>query len=117
VKGWIALHAGDAAGYALSYPTFSSFRTRPSVWLEDLFVREEARGTGLGRDLFATVARDALRNQAYRLEWAVLDWNEPAIRFYEARGARAEGRVQDWIQYALEGEPLARLAAAAPGES
>lgn len=80
------------AGFALWFPTFSTFLGRPGIWLEDLFVRAEHRGAGHGRALL-----DALRQRTDgRIEWNVLDWNEPSIRFYEALGARA---LPGWVQY------------------
>lgn len=80
------------AGFALWFPTFSTFLGRPGIWLEDLFVREEHRGAGHGRALL-----DALRQRTDgRIEWNVLDWNEPSIRFYETLGARA---LPGWVQY------------------
>jgi GNAT superfamily N-acetyltransferase len=83
------------AGFALWYRTFSTFLTRPGIWLEDLFVRPEHRGLGLGKALLAH-----LRTRTDgRVEWAVLDWNAPSIAFYEALGARP---VSDWIRYRWE---------------
>lgn len=80
------------AGFALWFPTFSTFVGRPGIWLEDLFVRPEHRGAGHGRALL-----DALRRRTDgRVEWNVLDWNEPSIRFYDAVGARP---LPGWLQY------------------
>jgi GNAT superfamily N-acetyltransferase len=84
-------HPG-AAGFALWYPTFSTFLGRPGIWLEDLYIRPEYRGQGLGRELL-----DHLRGLTDgRLEWAVLDWNEPAIAFYRQLGAEP---VAGWTRY------------------
>jgi GNAT superfamily N-acetyltransferase len=84
--------SGDVAGMALWYPTFSTFLGRPGIWLEDLFVRPEHRGHGFGLALL-----QELRSMTDgRVEWAVLDWNEPSIRFYEALGARP---VEGWNRY------------------
>jgi GNAT superfamily N-acetyltransferase len=84
--------ATEPAGFALWYPTFSTFLGRPGIWLEDLFVRPDARGRGLGRELLAH-----LRNLTDgRVEWAVLDWNEPAISFYRRLGAEP---VTGWTRY------------------
>lgn len=80
------------AGYALYFPTFSTFLGRRGIWLEDLYVRPAFRGRGLGRDLLTTVK--ALAHG--RLEWAVLDWNSPTIAFYKRLGAE---KVQGWSQY------------------
>ena len=91
--------AGDVVGMALWYVTFSTFLGRPGIWLEDLFVRPEARGGGLGRSLLD----DLRRRTDGRVEWAVLDWNAPSIAFYEALGARP---VTGWTRYRwLPGSP------------
>lgn len=83
---------GEVAGFALYYPTFSTFLGQPGIWLEDLFVRPEHRGHGHGLALL-----QALRDRTDgRLEWAVLDWNEPSIAFYEALGAEP---VAGWTRY------------------
>lgn len=80
-------------GFALGAHTYSTFRARPSVWLEDLFVEPEQRGTGLGKRLLQAVIEMARQEGAGRVDWAVLDWNEPSIRFYEAMGAQI---MRDW---------------------
>jgi GNAT superfamily N-acetyltransferase len=83
---------GAVAGFALWFPTFSTWLGRPGIWLEDLFVRPERRGEGFGMALLAE-----LRSMTDgRVEWAVLDWNEPSIRFYESLGARP---VEGWTRY------------------
>lgn len=88
----IAEDGGTVAGMALWFPTFSTFLGRPGIWLEDLFVRPAHRGRGHGLALL-----QALRSMTDgRVEWAVLDWNEPSIRFYEALGARP---VEGWTRY------------------
>lgn len=90
---------GTVAGFALWFPTFSTFLGRPGIWLEDLFVRPEHRGAGHGRALLA----ELMARTPGRLEWAVLDWNEPSIRFYESLGARP---VDGWTRYRwLPGAP------------
>jgi GNAT superfamily N-acetyltransferase len=101
---------GALVGYALFYPTFSSFATRPTLWLEDLFVVTSERGTGLGHRLFASVARIAHARGCARYEWIVLDWNRPALEFYERRGGR---RSEGWHWYGLAGAALSALAQAA----
>jgi GNAT superfamily N-acetyltransferase len=106
----IAERNGEAAGYALFFPTFSSFLTSAGMWLEDLFVRPEHRGHGVGRALLAAVATRTRERGGERLEWAALDWNELALGFYRALGASTMG---EWITHRLEGEPLAQLAAEA----
>jgi GNAT superfamily N-acetyltransferase len=91
-------------GFALFFQSFSTWRGRPGVTLEDLFVSDRARGRGLGRALFAAVARVAVARNAARLEWSVLDWNQPAIDFYQALGAVP---MSEWTVFRLTGEALA----------
>ena len=98
---------GALVGYAIYYPTYSSFSTEPMMWLEDLYVVPERRGRGDGKALLAAVARLALERGCRRLGWAVLDWNEPSIRFYEGAGAVRTGR--GWLQYGLDARGLAAL--------
>jgi GNAT superfamily N-acetyltransferase len=100
-----------AAGFALFFHTFSTFLGRPSLWLEDLFVRSEHRGAGLGRALLVELARLAGERDCGRFEWAVLAWNAPAIRFYEGLGAAV---LPDWRIARVTGDALARLARSAP---
>jgi GNAT superfamily N-acetyltransferase len=95
-----------AVGFALYFFTFSTFLARPTLYLEDLFVTPDARGHGAGKALLAALARIAERRGCGRMEWAVLDWNTPAIGFYERLGARLR---KDWILTRLTGEPLRRL--------
>ena len=102
---------GAARGFALFFPTFSTFEGRPGLWLEDLFVEPEARGRGLGKALLAALAQIAGQRGCARLEWNVLDWNAPSIGFYDSLGARPNA---GWIGYRLQGRALAALAAAAP---
>jgi GNAT superfamily N-acetyltransferase len=108
----IAEHAGETAGYALFFPTFSTFLARQGAWLEDLFVRPEHRGAGVGRALLAAVAARVCERGGERLEWAALDWNELALGFYRGLGAR---KMDEWITHRLVGEDLTRLAAEAAG--
>jgi len=96
-------------GYALFYPTYSSFSTGPMMWLEDLYVVPERRGQGDGRALLAEVSRLALARGCRRLGWIVLDWNAPSIRFYEGLGAQRAGT--DWLQYGFDEAALTALAA------
>jgi GNAT superfamily N-acetyltransferase len=98
---------GRPVGLALYTFTYSTFLARPTLWLEDLFVLPEARGRGAGLGLLRALARIAVRRGCGRMEWSVLDWNRPAIRFYRALGA---GLMREWILTRLTGEPLARLA-------
>lgn len=101
-------------GFALFFYNYSTFRTRPGIYLEDVFVRPEHRGKGIGKALLKTIARRATRTGCERFEWSVLDWNSPSIAFYRALGARP---MDDWTVYRLEGEALERLAGNRPGES
>ena len=102
---------GEPVGFALFFPTFSTFRGQPGLYLEDLFVRPGERGRGIGKALIASLARLAVDRGYGRLEWAVLDWNAPAITFYQTVGARP---LDEWTGYRIDDEPLARLAALAP---
>ncbi len=103
----IAEEARGVVGFALYFHNFSTFLGQPGIYLEDLFVVPEHRGAGHGRALLAQLARIAVERGCGRLEWSVLDWNEPSIAFYRALGARA---MDDWTTYRLAGEELAALA-------
>jgi GNAT superfamily N-acetyltransferase len=103
----IAEHDGRALGFALFFPTWSTWRGRPGIHLEDLFVVPEARGKGIGRALLARVAAVAVARGCARLEWQVLDWNEPAIGFYRALGARS---LDEWTSMRVDGAALTALA-------
>jgi GNAT superfamily N-acetyltransferase len=98
-----------AVGFALYFFTYSTFLARPTLYLEDLFVVPAARGRGAGKALLAALARIAVRRGCGRMEWAVLDWNTPAIGFYERLGARLR---RDWILTRLTGAPLRSLSRA-----
>ncbi|HEX5479197.1 MAG TPA: GNAT family N-acetyltransferase [Dehalococcoidia bacterium] len=102
----LAEDAGDVAGFALFFHNYSTFLTKPGIWLEDLFVRPAHRGRGHGRALLAALARIAVERGCGRLEWAVLDWNEPSIAFYRALGATP---MADWTTYRVTGEALHTL--------
>jgi GNAT superfamily N-acetyltransferase len=102
---------GEAVGFALYFTTFSTFRGRPGLYLEDLFVRPAHRGRGIGKGLLAVVAQRAVERGCGRLEWAVLDWNEPAIGFYKSVGARP---MDEWTVFRIDDESLSRLAESAP---
>jgi GNAT superfamily N-acetyltransferase len=97
----------EAVGYALFFPTFSTFLACEGVWLEDLFVRPAHRGAGIGWALLTAVAARARERGAERLEWAALDWNELALGFYRRLGARP---MDEWITHRLDGEALERVA-------
>ena len=101
--------AGEPVGFALYFQTYSTFRTKPCLHLEDLFVLPEYRGRGIGLRLLRAVAAEAVARGFPRLDWNVLDWNVSAIGFYERQGARL---LSDWRICRLEGEALARAAAA-----
>jgi GNAT superfamily N-acetyltransferase len=103
----IARWEGAPAGFALFFPNYSTFLGQPGLYLEDLFVRPEFRGHGIGRALLRELAIVARARGYGRLEWWVLDWNEPAIGFYRKLGAVP---MSDWTVFRLAGEPLARLA-------
>ncbi len=102
----LAEEAGASVGYALFFPSYSTFRSQPGIYLEDLFVLPEYRGKGHGKALLTAVAKAAVERGCGRLEWAVLDWNEPAIRFYRSLGAVP---LDEWTGYRLTGEALRTL--------
>jgi GNAT superfamily N-acetyltransferase len=104
----IAETEAGAAGFALWFYSASTFEGRLGIYLEDLFVRADARGRGIGKALLARLARRCAAEGLGRLEWAVLDWNAPAIAVYDALGAAAK---TEWITRSLSGDALARLAA------
>src|SRR5207237_2374884 len=103
----LAEEAGRVVGFALFFFNYSTFRACPGLYLEDLFVEPEHRGRGHGKALFAALARLALERGCGKLDWAVLDWNEPSIGFYKALGAKA---MDDWTVYRLAGDALKELA-------
>lgn len=103
----LAEDGGEAVGFALFFHNFSTFLAKPGIYLEDLFVSQEHRGKGIGRLLLERLARLAVDRGCGRLEWAVLDWNVEAIKFYERLGARPNS---EWIVYRLTSEALERLA-------
>jgi GNAT superfamily N-acetyltransferase len=99
----------DAVGFAAWFYNYSTFVGRPGLYLEDIFVQPEWRGRGIGRALLRHLARLAVARGCGRMEWAVLDWNEPAIRFYRSLGAQA---MDGWTVYRLTGAALKQLAGA-----
>ncbi|PKB19138.1 ribosomal protein S18 acetylase RimI-like enzyme [Novosphingobium kunmingense] len=99
---------GAAQGFALFFHNFSTFEGKPGVYLEDLFVQPAARGSGLGKALLAQLAAIAVERDCARLEWSVLDWNEPAIGFYKSLGARL---MDDWTVMRVDGAALQHLGA------
>src|SRR5690349_5430113 len=104
----IAEWNGEPAGFALYFFNFSTFVGRPGLYLEDLFVRPAQRAHGIGRALLRALARIAQERNCGRMEWAVLDWNEPALRFYQSLGAR---QMKEWIIHRLTPVEIGRLAA------
>jgi len=103
----IASYDGEPAGFALFFHNFSTLLGRPGIYLEDLFVIPKLRGLGIGKILLSYLARLAVERGCGRLEWWVLDWNEPAIRFYERLGAQA---MDEWTVYRVTGDTLVQLA-------
>jgi GNAT superfamily N-acetyltransferase len=103
----IANYDGEAVGFALYFHNFSTFLAQPGLYLEDLFVKPEHRSHGIGRALLQRLAQIAVERGCGRMEWAVLNWNVDAIRFYERLGARPNA---DWTVYRLSGESLTALA-------
>ena len=101
---------GNPQGFALFFHNFSTFEGRPGIYLEDLFVRPEARGSGLGKALLAHLAKLCVERDCARLEWWVLDWNTPSIGFYQSLGAKL---MDEWTVMRVDGDALARLARAA----
>ena len=98
-------------GFAVFFPNYSTFLGRPGLYLEDLFVRPEARGVGVGRELLEYLARLTVERGWGRLEWRVLDWNEPSIAFYKKLGAQP---LDDWTVFRVTGEALQKLAGQQP---
>jgi GNAT superfamily N-acetyltransferase len=103
----IAEDGGTPVGFALFFHNFSTFLAQPGIYLEDLFVLPEHRGAGVGKELLQALAKLAVERDCGRLEWAVLDWNESAIGFYERLGARPN---DEWTVYRLAGDALRALA-------
>jgi len=108
-----AVEGGKEVGFALFFHNFSTFLGRAGLYLEDLYVRPECRGRGIGTAIFRELGRIARERKCGRMEWWCLDWNEPSIRFYRHLGAEA---MSDWTVYRLSGDTLARLADGSPQE-
>ena len=108
VEVLLACDENQILGFALYFRTFSTFLGRPGIYLEDLFVREFARGRGIGESLLRRIARITLEIGGGRLEWAVLDWNQTAISFYKKMGAAP---LDEWTTFRLTGEKLKKLTA------
>jgi GNAT superfamily N-acetyltransferase len=107
----LAYEGDEPVGFALFFHNFSTFLGKRGIYLEDLFVKPEHRGKGYGKALLAALAGIAVERGCRRLEWAVLDWNEPSIAFYRGLGAKG---LDDWRIFRLTGDALARLAATSP---
>ncbi len=112
VFAYVAEHQGQLAGFALWFLNFSTWECQHGVYLEDLYVRPDLRGHGYGRQLLAELAALCVERGYGRLDWNVLNWNEPAIGFYRALGAVS---LDDWITFRLAGPALAQVAAARGG--
>jgi GNAT superfamily N-acetyltransferase len=107
IEAVIAASDDEPVGYALFFPTFSTFLGKPGMYLEDIYVRPAARGLGIGRKLLEHLARITVQRGWGRLEWSVLDWNEPSIAFYKKLGAKP---MDEWTVFRLTGEALCQLA-------
>jgi ribosomal protein S18 acetylase RimI-like enzyme len=103
----LAWQGAECAGFAVFYRTYSTFLAEPGIYLEDLYVKPDARGQGVGSALLSRVARIAMERGWSRVEWEVLDWNEPSIRFYRRLGAVP---MDAWTKYRLTGEAFRKLA-------
>jgi len=99
----IAEYQGDAVGYALFFHNFSTFTGRPGIYLEDLYIQPQFRGKGFGKSLLSYIAKLAVEKRCTRVEWSVLDWNEPSIQFYRSIGAKP---MDEWTVQRLDGEEL-----------
>lgn len=108
-------HNGEPAGMALYFHNYSTWRSAPGIYLEDLFVRPAYRGKGYGTALIRALARECTRLQCRRLEWSVLKWNEPSIRFYQGDSIGAT-RMEEWVGMRVDGERLLKLAEKQDGE-
>jgi GNAT superfamily N-acetyltransferase len=109
-KFWVLLAEwnGEPVGFAFYFFNYSTWLGRPGLYLEDLFVRPSARGKGIGKALLARLAQIAIDKNCYGMRWQVLDWNQPAIDFYDSLGGQM---LKEWITVRLMGEPLKELAA------
>lgn len=110
-RPYVAELDGRVVGYAITFHTYSSFLALPTLYLEDVFVLPDARGHGVGRAFFRTLARQAIADGCGRMEWVVLEWNRLAIDFYDRMGAR---RMSDWYTYRLDRQRLAEIAGEEP---
>lgn len=104
----VATWRGEAAGFGLFFHNYSTFLARPGIYIEDVYVRPSHRGRGLGKALLARIAAIAVARRCARIEWSVLKWNEPSIRFYRSLGAAP---LEEWQMFRMTGEAISRLAA------
>lgn len=107
-EAFIGEISGEPAGYAIFFTTFSTFTGRPGIYLEDIYVRSRWRNHGLGKAILKKVASTAVERGCARMEWSVLDWNQPAIDFYRRLGAQP---LSEWIGQRLTGQSLIEVAA------
>jgi len=112
IEALLADHQGQPIGFALFFTNYSTFLTKPGIYLEDLFVMPEYRGKGIGKALLRALARLALERDCGRLEWSVLDWNEPAIAFYQRIGATV---LPEWRICRVTGAAIAQLGNSSSG--
>lgn len=105
----LAEYDGKPIGYALYFHNFSTFTGKAGIYLEDIYVKPEYRGTGYGKALLSGVAKQAVEKDCPRVEWACLNWNKPSISFYESLGAK---HMDEWRTYRLAGDDIRKLAAA-----
>ncbi len=110
---WLARADGRAAGYAISFFTYSTFLAMPTLYLEDLFVLPEYRSLGIGRRLFLACAQYGYQQGCGRMEWQVLNWNTPAIAFYQRMGARS---MQEWLPFRMTRDQIGVLIGDLPDE-
>lgn len=111
VEVLMAEDEGVLAGFALFFHNYSTFLAKPGIYLEDLFVKPAFRGRGIGKQLLVHLAQLTVERGCGRLEWSVLDWNEPSIQFYKAQGAKA---MDEWTVYRVTGDKLQKLAGGEP---
>ncbi len=103
----IADYKGSPAGFAIFFYNFSTFTGKPGIYIEDLFVNPELRGKGIGKMLFSFIAKTAIDRGCSRVEWTVLNWNKPSIKFYRSMGAAPK---DEWMLYKLSGKALSDVA-------
>ncbi len=109
----LAYTGPECTGFALFFPNYSTFLAKPGIYLEDLYVKPEWRGKGIGKALLSRIAAIARERECGRLEWEVLDWNEPSIAFYKSLGAVP---MEDWTKYRVTGDALEKLAKLSPAQ-